>query len=208
MKWTTHIDNITKKASSTLGFIQRNLKKCPQDCKRTAYVALVRSTLEYAAVVWDPYLEKDTTKIEKIQRKAARFIKNDYISRSPGCVTNMLKDLNLPPLKDRRKDKRLCFLYSIQKGKVPAINPNDYLIPIRVKRKIKAKTFSDCETNNIIKRHQTLNSKCFQLPDSATNAYKHSFFPKTISEWNNLSESTVSALSLDNFKSQLESLMC
>ena len=46
MKWTTHIDNTTKKASSTLGFIQRNLKKCPQDCKRTAYVALVRSTLK------------------------------------------------------------------------------------------------------------------------------------------------------------------
>ena len=29
LKWDTHINLISKKASSTLGFIQRNLKKCP-----------------------------------------------------------------------------------------------------------------------------------------------------------------------------------
>ena len=108
-KWSTHIDNISKKASSTLGFIQRNLKKCPTECKKTAYVALVRSTLEYGATIWDPYIEKDVSKLEKIQRKAVRFIKNDYRSRTPGSVTNMQKELNLPTLQERRKEKRLCF---------------------------------------------------------------------------------------------------
>ena len=29
MKWTTHINNICKKASSTLGFIRRNLRHSP-----------------------------------------------------------------------------------------------------------------------------------------------------------------------------------
>ena len=100
----------------------------------TAYISLVRSTLEYGATIWDPYLEKDISKIEKIQRKAIRFICNDYRSKTPGSVTNMQSELKLPDLKVRRKEKRLCFLYSIQKGTVPAINKNDYLIPLQNKK--------------------------------------------------------------------------
>ncbi len=46
--------------------------------KETAYVALIRSVLEYSAAVWDPYLKKNTDKLEKLQRKAARFIISNY----------------------------------------------------------------------------------------------------------------------------------
>ena len=105
LKFSTHIDQISKKASSTLGFIQRNLKKCPSEVKKTAYISLVRSTLEYGATVWDPYLKKDIYKLERVQRKAIRFIKSDFKSRDPGSVTQMRKELKLPTLKERRKDK-------------------------------------------------------------------------------------------------------
>ena len=203
LKWSTHIDNISKKASSTLGFVQRNLKKVPKDCKKTAYVALVRSTLEYGAAIWDPHLEKDIIKLEKIQRKAIRFINNDYRSITPGSVTKMQKELNLPPLKNRRKEKRLCFLYNIQKGSVPAINKDVYLTPLNNKRHIRAKQYSDCETQNIISGHQNLHNKCFKVPASRTTTYRHSFFPRTISEWNELPDSTVSAPSLESFKERL-----
>merc|ERR1712213_309084 len=33
LKWSTHINKISNKASSTLGLIQRNLKECPPECK-------------------------------------------------------------------------------------------------------------------------------------------------------------------------------
>ena len=84
LNWSTHIDNISKKASSSLGFVMRNLKTCPSECKKTAYIALVTSTLEYGAVVWDPILEKDIIKIEKINRKAARLLqdKNTWLCHS------------------------------------------------------------------------------------------------------------------------------
>ena len=118
----------------------------------------------------------------------------------------MLKSLDLQSLQDRRKEKRLCFLYSIQKGKVPAINTNEYLTPIKSKRRIKARNYSDCVTQDIIKRHQNLNSKCFQLPESSNNVYKNSFFPKSISEWNELPESVVNAPSAETFKSRLKNL--
>jgi hypothetical protein len=68
-----------KKASSTLGFLRRNLQHCPRGCRRTAYIALIRSIMEYGSVIWDPY-----TKLESIQRRGARFITKDYKSREEG----------------------------------------------------------------------------------------------------------------------------
>ena len=103
LKWSTHISNITKKANSTLGFLRRNLKHYPESCRKTAYLALVRSTLEYSSIVWDPYLQKDINKLEKVQRQAARFIIGDYSSKDQGCVTRMLDRLKLSSLQDRRK---------------------------------------------------------------------------------------------------------
>ena len=59
LKWSPHINKITKKANSTLGFLRRNLQHCPETCRKTAYLALIRSLLEYSSVVCDPYLQKD-----------------------------------------------------------------------------------------------------------------------------------------------------
>ena len=115
----------------------------------------------------------------------------------------MLNDLNLPTLESRRKEKRLTFLYNIQTGKVPAITKETYLNPIRHKRRIKAKTFSDCVTNNFLTRHQNLNNNCFKLPESNSSAYRHSFFPKTIAEWNELPEAIVTDPSAAVFKNRL-----
>ena len=45
---------------------------------------------KYGAVVWGPYQSCDIIGVEKAQRQAAQFIKNDYKSRFEGCVTSML----------------------------------------------------------------------------------------------------------------------
>ena len=51
MSWSPHIGNIVAKAHQKLGFIRRNLRGSLQDCKRLAYIALVRSGLEYASII-------------------------------------------------------------------------------------------------------------------------------------------------------------
>ena len=48
-----------------------------------------------------------------IQRRGARFITKDYKSREEGCLTEMLKELELPSLETRRKQQRLIFLYKV-----------------------------------------------------------------------------------------------
>ena len=48
LKWEPHLINITKTANGTLSFLKCNLRHCPELCRRKAYIALVRSVLEYS----------------------------------------------------------------------------------------------------------------------------------------------------------------
>ena len=203
LKWNTHVSSVISKANSSLGLLRRNLHHCPATTRKTAYIALVRSTLEYGATIWDPYTQTEINRLEGVQRRAARFITQDYKSRDPGCVTRMLNDLQLPPLQTRRKHLRLAFMYKIAEGLVPAIPPDSQLKPVRNKRRIRAKKFQDCVSQNFVEQNEINNSKCFIVPSSNTDIYKNSLFPKTIRQWNQLEESIVSATSPDSFKQRL-----
>ena len=94
LNWKPHILNITNKANSTLGFVKRNLRHCPQKVKEPAYKSLVRPRLEHGCIFWDPY----RASISEIMAwtgpaRAARFVTRTY-TREEGCVTNALKLLN------------------------------------------------------------------------------------------------------------------
>ena len=73
------------------------------------YNTLVRPHLEYAPSVWDPHVTKKKQAIEKVQRRAARWVTNQHDSMS--SVTAMLKELDWQPLELRRVHSRLCLLY-------------------------------------------------------------------------------------------------
>ena len=204
LKWTNHINSVCKKASSTLGFVRRNLANCPKQSRFTAYTSLVRSVLEYGSTIWDPHTQKDIDRLERIQRQAARFITRDYRTRTPGCVSNMLRELDLPSLQTRRRHLRLSFLFKIAEGTIPSLPPDKYLEPIKNKRNIKPKQFSDCVSKNIVEQYVTNNSRPFQIPpNNGSEQYKNSFFIKTIPEWNGLANNIVNAESLEAFKTRL-----
>ena len=78
-------------------FLRRNLSNCPQSIKELAYKALVRPHLEYASPVWDPWMDMHIKQLEAVQRRSALFVKNCW-ARTPGTVTNLLNDLDWPPL--------------------------------------------------------------------------------------------------------------
>ena len=64
-----------KKANSTVRFLRRYLEMCPTDCRKTAYISLVRSVLDYGSIIWDPYLAKDIEKVGK-NSKTGRALYN------------------------------------------------------------------------------------------------------------------------------------
>ena len=151
-----------KKTNSTLCFLRRNLHHTPQSCRKNAYLALVRSKMEYGSVIWDPYTKQDIQKLENVQRSSARFIMKDCHSRQEGCVTEMLNELKLPTLQDRCRDQRLSLMYKVVERHVPAINPDHYIQPQRQRRAIRATRFTDYEHKNIVENYSTNNSKCFK----------------------------------------------
>ena len=117
LKWSHHIHNVTVKANNSLWFIRRNLWRCAKYVKQQMYFALVRPHLEFACAVWDPHNACDISRLEAVQRRAARFVTNNH-KRTEGTVTQILQDLQWPSLEQRRKNNRLAILYKIQNDKI------------------------------------------------------------------------------------------
>ena len=65
LKFNDHIDNLTKKSSSTLGFLKRNLKYCPPKVKERAYASLVCPKLEYVSPIWNPSQKTQVKQLEQ-----------------------------------------------------------------------------------------------------------------------------------------------
>ena len=111
LSWSEHIRQITNKANSIKGFLQRNLHSCPISVKVSCFKSLIEPILEYACVVWDPYTQKDILAIESVQRRCARFVYNNYSSYA--SVTNMLQNLNWPPLAHCRNRLKAITMFKI-----------------------------------------------------------------------------------------------
>jgi len=131
LKWNKHIENISAKASCTLNFIKQNIYHCTTDAKTKAYLSLVRPCLEFASSAWDPYLAKDIECLDKIQRRAARFVCRDY--RHTTSVSGLIEKLGWQPLTDRRKIARLVHFYKIV-NKTSPIEPDSLCKPSRSTR--------------------------------------------------------------------------
>jgi hypothetical protein len=182
LKWSTHVQDITAKASRTLGFLYRNLSTCPLKLKNTAYLALVRPLLEYSAAAWDPHLAKDIKLLENVQRRAARFVLNLH-PKDHTSITTAIKNLKWQTLQIRRRNQRLTFVYKMINDLI-AVPVLDYLT--------RAST-----------RTRSNHPHKFNHVQASTNQFKNSFFPRTIVDWNRLTEDTVCSSSVDSFKNKL-----
>ena len=185
LSWKSHINNITKKANSTLGFLRRNLRKCPLKTRELAYNTYVRPTLEYASSVWDTNIKDQINRVERVQRRAARFVKADY--HPDHSVTLMLQELNWSTLRERRAHAKMTSMYRIVHNliAIPVQPPYFYSINTSSHRG---------------HQYRFLQHHC------RIQSYQDSFFPSSVRLWNSLPSSVVSAQSLDIFKNRLKSL--
>ena len=71
------------------------------------YISFVRPLLEYAALVWDPYLKKHIEAIESVQRFATKVCTKVWHNLS---YTERLHMLHLPTLEARRQALNMCYL--------------------------------------------------------------------------------------------------
>ena len=106
-------------------YVVRTLHPCNPEVKKVAYMSL-RPKLEYASAAWNPHTQNDTTRIEKVQRNAARFILSDYERKS--SVTDMLYKLTLDTLERRRQHHMINTFHKVVYGHV-GINIPAWIIP-------------------------------------------------------------------------------
>jgi len=182
MRWTRHIDTITAKANSKLGFVKRNININNRAVKAQAYKSLVRPVLEYSQAVWDPYTASDTQQLESVQRQAARFTMNRY--RRTSCVGAMLAELNWESLASRHRTARLVLFHKIHYDLV-AVN-----MPLELKY----------NSGPI----QTENSLAYHIPASSVDYQKNSFFYRTVRDWNCLPDETVHTSIPEHFRDYIQ----
>lgn len=177
-----HIQSVINKSTSKLFFLSRNLKFVEKDIRILAFNTYIKPLLEYAVPIWDPHTALWTDKLQNIQRKAIRFINNNW--RWSSSPTEMLREVQWIPLGTQRKIIRLKFLFQIIKG------------------------FYHIDSNYFRFRHQSnlrlYNDSQIVPYFCRTNIFKYSFFPRTISEWNALPNDIVLAESVSTFVDKLK----
>ena len=182
LTFSVHIANIVSSACQKLGFLRRNLKRCPRDVKALAYYALVRSRLEYCCSIWDPHQVADINRLEGVQRNAVRFVCSEYRRGPVISVTALLQQLQWPSLADRRLIATLTLFYNAHTGKI-----NIQLCNL-VDR-------SDSRTRGARHNYKYISTK--------NTALGQSFFPKTLKDWNKLNNETKESSTTVQFKNSL-----
>ena len=97
-----------------MGLIKRTCKDL-KDIKtlKLLYCSLVRSNLEYCSIIWSPFTKRNIEKLERVQRRATKFIlkiEDPYDTR--------LKKLNMLSLEQRRFMSDVVFLFKALNGLV------------------------------------------------------------------------------------------
>ena len=181
LRWNQHVNKITATANRSLGFLRRNIPMCSKRTKARAFTSLVRPHLEYSCAVWDVYTQDLITQIEAVQRRGARFVFNDYnYTSSP---TSMLAALDWVPLSLRRKEHRLNILQNSIHGHL-AIPTRNILRPTS-------------------RSSRSSNKYSYQRLQPKKDCFKYSFFPRTITDWNQLPADIASLQDKTLFKNQL-----
>ena len=201
LSWSVHVDKITKKANASLGMLRRNLRFCPETCRKTAYTSLIRSLLEYSSTVWDPHVQKEIDKRElrryptqssQIHRLTLPIQKlrlcHSYASGARSTFTARKKTTKPAylPLQDHRRTSSWY-----RSAEISNSSPQ---------QKIDRPTRSENQVQkNAVQQFARNHQRCFHIQHASTPVFKNNFFPRTIGEWNNLDSSVVSARTVGEF---------
>ena len=175
-----HIQRVVGKANQMLGIIKRAFTFLDKETFIKLYKAFVRPHLEYANVIWCPFLKRQSKLIESVQRRATKILREcQQMSYS-----ERLHYLNLHSLKGRRIRGDLIQTYKIFN------NVDD--VDVNALFSLSHNDFTRNSEGKIFIKH------CF------SNKRKYSFSFRVAANWNSLSSNVKFAQSTNHFKSLLD----
>ena len=184
LDWSDHYNHICSQAYRTLGLLRRTFKNCTSaNAKKLLYLSLVRSKLTYCSCVWRPHFIKDIVTLEKVQRRATKFVLNDY---SSNYKSRLLK-LEILPLMLVYEYYDIILFYKSLKFPSSGFEITRFV------------SFSSASTRS---------SSCSRLvhSKSSTNQHRHFYFNRLPRLWNSLPVFSLDQ-SLSCFKRQLKQIL-
>ena len=131
-------------------------------------------------MVWSPYTKNNIEKVEKVQRRATKFI----LKTEDNYETRLIKKLNLMSLQNRRILADVTFSYKALNG-ISNINIDSYV-----------DFYSDADHYSFRKYDDLSLKKKY----ARTNPLKYSFFHRIVDSWNLLPYDIRKAVSVNIFK--------
>ena len=184
-KPTVNCNKVCKSASKIIGLIRRKVANKGMEGMLILYKTLVRPILDYCIPVWRPYLRKDINKLEKIQKRYTKMIKDcrgkNYQQR--------LKVIGLTSLEERHYRADMIQVFKVLKDKEDKtdVYPPDFL--------------------TLAERPGRKNSKKLYKKRNFLEICKNSFTARVVDSWNSLPEDVIIAEEVNIFKNKLDKYM-
>ena len=183
LTWSKHYNYISQKAYHSLHLLFRTIDSTASvSLKKHLYLELVRSQFVYCSQLWRPRLIKDIKSIERIQRRATKFILHDYTSE----YKSRLISLHILPLMYWLELQDLLFLIKCLK------EPSDNFNPLSFISFVNSNTRSATANKLKVNFNRTCHSR-------------HFYFNRIVRLWNSLPVIDLS-LSYATLKSTLRQL--
>ena len=172
-----------------LNLLRRSMYGCSEQAKARAYTALVRPQLETCSPVWSPYQKGAQDDLEKVQKRAARWIcarwdrTNHQWSKSYEECRSRLK---WATVQQRHMLLSCCQAFKVIHN-LDCLDFHEYL------------SFNESRTRS----HRL----SLRPTGSRINSFRYSFFINIPFLWNTLPVDILDATSLSTFKSKLKNFL-
>ena len=181
LSWSDHIDQVRKKALSGMHVIRKVKNIIPQSTRNLLYNTIVSSHFDYCDVVWGNCGVTLQEKLQKLQNRSARIIRNVDWS-VPSSVN--LKELNWISLNAKRRQHDAIMMYKIINNHVPQYLTNKF---------------------NIVNSGYALrrSNMSVSIPMPKTKSLKRSFSYRGATTWNSIQANIQNAPSVQCFKKNI-----
>ena len=185
LNWNDHCTYLVSKANQKFGLLRRTchfVKNTRR--KRALYLVLIRSIFEHCPVVWRPNSKLAIDKLENVQKRAIKWILNDYSSYTYDMYLLKCKSLDILPITARFDLHDLNFFHSVFYKFSPVQLPW-YLKPFESSRLRSCHLDNLCLISSVTPKLSI--SKCYPSDnEQGPRNFENSFFYRTHLAWNRL----------------------
>ena len=163
MKWNVQIDNMVSKANRSLGFLRRNLCRCPTQIKAMAYNTLSGHTWNMPHLFGTPTSKKISSASKWYRdRQPALFVGST--AGNQALLLAYTSNSSGRHFREEEKHRGLPLFQKVLNNTIAVKLPSYVKVPTRSGRR----------------------QQPFSLVSARTDAFKFSFFPRCVFLWNNL----------------------